>query len=94
MNLAIHNFLDYSSSVPEKKGIRIGVLKLQGAKPSYIDGFFFAQHIGFAPMEGRVGESQDSLVTCGQYANLARSSTPIGVGMVDFSNQSQGGLHA
>jgi hypothetical protein len=91
--LSIPEKINYSASVPEKKGNRIAVLKPQGAKPSTIDGFFFAQHIGFAPMEGRVRESQDSLVTCGQYCNLARSSTPIAVGAVDFSNQSQGAHH-
>jgi hypothetical protein len=74
----------YPKSVPEKEGNGIGVLQLQGAKPSNIDGFFFAQRIGFTPMEGRVRGQQCPLVTCGQHANLARSSTPIGVGMVDF----------
>ena len=74
----------YSGLVPDKDGTRIGVLQLQGAKPSIIDGFFYAQRIGFSPMEGRVRGQQCPLVTCGQHANLARSSTPIGVGMVDF----------
>ncbi|QYG05768.1 hypothetical protein [Janthinobacterium sp. PAMC25594] len=74
----------YPDYVPEKEGTGIGVLQLQGAKPSNIDGFFFAQRIGFSPMEGRVRGQQCPLVTCGQHANLTRSSTPIGVGMVDF----------
>lgn len=76
--------LDHTDFAAEKEVDGIGLLKLQGAKPSTIDGFFFAQRIGFAPMEGRVRGQKCPLVTCGQQSNLARSSTPIGLGMVDF----------
>ena len=83
-DLTILPTLNHTESVPEKEGAGIGLLKLQGAKPSTIDGFFFAQRTGFASMEGRVRGQKCPLVTCGQQSNLARSSTPLGLGMVDF----------
>jgi hypothetical protein len=76
--------LSNTDSVPDKEGAGIGLLKLQGAKPLTIDGFFFAHRMGFASMEGRVRGQKCPLVTCGQQSNLARSSTPIGLGVVDF----------
>jgi hypothetical protein len=84
MNLTCKLLEVYSDLTAEKKAVRIGLLLPQGAKPSPIVGFFFAQH--GTPMEGRVRGSYDPLVTCGQQSNLARSSTPIGLGMVDFKS--------
>lgn len=75
----------HNQSVADKNAARIGLLELRGAKASNIGGFFFARR-GSPSMGDRAGEPKGSLVTLSQQSNPARSSSPIGLGAVDFQS--------
>ena len=74
--------LAYNPNPADKNADGIGLSELRGAKLSIIDGFFFAQHV-FSSTGDRAGEPKGSPVTLSRQSNPARSSTPIGLGMVD-----------